>query len=125
MAMTDLTWNRVTISAISSPLWTGSYMVPPFIVDAIASGGSVLVFCIYDLGIGSDALISFLGGGATLPSGAFTVVSTPAMNISVTSTSENWYSVRDSSGAGWLWYGDQYGAVRFMPSSGALGSFIT
>ena len=68
----------------------------------VASGASVLVFCIYDLGLGSDALISFLGGGATLPSGAFTVVSTPAMNISVTSTTENWYSVRDSSGAGWL-----------------------
>ena len=126
MAMTNLSWHYVTISAVTAPTWNGgSYEAPTFIVDAIALAATVLVFCIADAGIGGAATVAFLGGSATIPSDAVTVIGTPAQNASITGVLENWYSVREPAGGpAWLWYGDQSGIVNSMTDSTLLGLFI-
>ena len=126
MAMTNLSWHYVTIGAVTAPTWNGAnYEAPTFVVDAIALAATVLVFCIVDAGLGGAADIVFLGGSATIPSNAVTVIGTPAQLTTATDAGENWYNVRDPGGGPtWLWYGDQSGIVNSMTDSTALGGFI-
>jgi hypothetical protein len=128
MAMTPNTWHIINISAIASPPWTpGTYAAPhPFVIDAIASGAALLVFCLSDAGPGYSATIVGLNGEASIPSDAVTVASTPAMRSDVLTSGATWYSVRNTaSGGAWMWYDDQRGQVGSLALPPALGGFIS
>lgn len=124
MAMTNLTWHYVTIAALADPPWSaGTYAASSFVVDAITFGTAVLVFCISDAGLGGSAIIAYDGGTATIPSGAVTVSSTPAMDTTTFPSGEVWYSVRGAT-VQWYWYSDISGVVAYLDDSTTLGAFI-
>ena len=124
MAMTNLTWNSVTIAAPVDPPWTpGKYSVPVDIIGAINAGTAITVFCIEDGGVGFDAKIAYIGGTATLPSSAITVAAVLTTNTQQM-TDEVWYSTR-IGGLGWAFYSSTLGEVRAMVDSTALGTFIS
>ena len=124
--MSDLTWYSITLAPFSDPSWVAaSYSAPPYITDAVASGGIIPVFCVYNLGAGDLALISYLGGTCNIPSDAVTIAGTLTMNTSTLLSGETWYSVRwPSGGSGWQWYSSASGLVKSLDPSSTLGAFI-
>lgn len=125
MAMTDLTWNTITIAAPSLLNWPPNlYAAPEVIISAISSGSNLPVFCIEDNGPGAGATIAFEGGVATIPSSAITVVAVLTLNTQVMDDGETWYSTRVGV-TGWYFYATSFGGVRAMTDSTALGAFIS
>lgn len=124
--MSDLTWYSITLAPFSDPSWVAaSYSAPPFITDAVASGGIIPVFCVYNLGAGDLALISYLGGTCNIPSDAVSIVATLTMDTSKFNSGEVWYSVRWPVGGPWQWYSTTSSTVRQLTSTAALAAFIS
>ena len=125
MAMTANNWYLISLASIPGAAWAGTNSpLPGAFVDALNASGNIYVFCLADAGIGGSAQISFLGGEATIPSGAVSIVSTPTQNVQTMDNGETWYSIRVGK-AGWYWYGDQVGIVRTLSDSTVLGAFIS
>ena len=125
MAMTANTWYIITLTPIPGAAWAGTNSpLPGEFVDALNAASTFRVFCLSDAGIGGAAVVSFLGGSATIPSDAVTIASTPTMNTQTMDNGETWYSIRVGT-AGWYWYGDQAGIVRSLSDSTTLGAFIS
>ena len=125
MAMTPNNWYRVTFASIADPPWTaGQYSLAGAVLDSIASGSALNVFCITDGGAGNPALVAFAGGLSTVPSSAVTISSTPTMNTQTMDSGATWFSIRLGT-MGWAWYDDQTGQVATLSDSTVLGAFIS
>jgi len=125
MAMSPFNWYLITLASIPNAAWAGTNSpLPGQFVDALQASGSIRVFCLADAGLGGSAQVSFLGGEATIPSGAVSIVSTPTQNVQTMDNGETWDSIRVGT-AGWYWYGDQAGIVRTLSDSSFLGAFIS
>jgi len=126
MALVANTWYIVSFTTpipANNPPWDISLFpsLPTGILNAILSAATILVFCAST--DGTTVQLAYDGGFApSIPDGACTVISTPAMNTLALPSGANWYSVR--SGVAWLWYDDVLGAVQKITDSTTLGAFI-
>jgi hypothetical protein len=125
MALASNTWYAITIADFTDPAWSAWYYpLPPAVVDCIASGVALPIFCEVDFGVGSYVIAHFLGGTCFIPSDAVAVVTTPVMDTSAFSSGDTWYSVRYPAGGAWLWHSSATFLVRRLGSPATLGAFI-
>ena len=125
MALASNTWYAITIADFSDAAWAAwVYPIPVFVVDCIASGVAVPVFCEIDFGVGSYAVVYALGATCFIPSDAITVVTTPAMDTSAFTIGDTWYSIRYPVGGAWLWYSSASFSVSQLTAPTTLGAFI-
>lgn len=127
MALVANTWYIVTFTTpipANNPPWDTSLFpsLPTGVLNAILTASNLLVFCAST--DGTTVQLAYDGGFApSIPDGACTVISTPAMNTQSLDSGEIWYSVR--SGTKWLWYSASSGVVQSVANSTTLGSFIS
>lgn len=125
MALASNTWYAITLADFSDASWSAwVYDVPAFVVDCIASGVALPIFCETDFGVGSYAIVYALGGTCFIPSDAITVVTTPVMDTSAFSSGDTWYSIRYPVGGAWMWYSSASFTVRQLAAPTTLGAFI-
>lgn len=125
MALASSTWYSITIADFADSSWSGwTYGAPSFVIDCIASGVALPIFCETDFGSGSYAVVYALGGTCFIPSDAITVVTTPTMDTSAFSNGDTWHSIRYPVGGAWLWYSSAAFAVRRLAAPTTLGAFI-
>lgn len=125
MALSSNTWYAINVATFTDPAWVAwVYPIPAAIVDCIASGVAIPVFCEADFGPGSYAILYFNGGTCFVPSDAITVASTPVMDTSAFVSGDTWYSIRYPAGGAWMWYSSASFSVRRLAAPTTLGAFI-
>jgi hypothetical protein len=123
--MSSNTWYSITLAPFTDPSWVASvYNATPYIVDIVASGVQMPVFCVVNYGVGSLSTVAYLGGTCDIPNDAVTIVSTLTMDTSTFSNGDTWYSIRYPVGSAWLWYSSASFAVRRLAAPTTLGAFI-